>query len=87
MNAVCLQGENAVCVFSGQPYSDLRPEEAELRNKSLQREQDTVERLASDVKSPRYQARGLPISKSRWVYTCIYSVCGTRTLFGQTKVC
>ena len=66
-----------MCVFSGRPYSDLQDEEAELRSKDMQREQEGVERGTSDVKSPRSAARRLPIARSKYemfVDCCLHGV-------------
>ena len=65
------QGESAVCVFSGQPYSDLTNEEAESHNQAMRREQERVEKGGTDRHSPRAVARRLPISRAKCVCVCV----------------
>ena len=60
------QEENAVCIFSGKPYSDLSNEGAESRSREMRRDQEAVERWSSDTRSPRTVARQLPISRAKY---------------------
>ena len=64
---VCVfQEENAVCIFSGKPYSELSNEGAESRSREMRRDQEAVERWSSDTRSPRTVARQLPISRAKY---------------------
>ena len=60
-----------MCVFSGQPYSDLQPEGVELRSKAMRDEQVAVDRLDRNYQSPRAVARRLPIARSKCVCVCV----------------
>ena len=55
-----------MCVFSGQPYSDLSNEEAELRSRGMRKEQEAVERWGSEGKSLRAAAKRLPINRAKY---------------------
>ena len=63
--SLILQEENAVCIFSGRPYSDLSNKGEELRSGAMREEQKVVERLSSDSRSPRAVAGKLPISRAK----------------------
>ena len=59
-------------MFTGQPYSDLRDEEAESRSKEMKKDQEEVERAGRHDNSPRATAKKLPISRSKYSSSYIF---------------
>ena len=65
-------------MFTGQPYSDLRDEEAESRSKEMKKGQEEVERAGRHDNSPRATAKKLPISRSKYSSTCYIFILESR---------
>ena len=60
-----MQGENAICAFTGRPFVDPSEEDVEERSKDMKSNQADVERRGKEDKSLRITASRLPIAQSR----------------------